>query len=60
MTIQEIKTIDQKAQTLESLVSNLDERGLLVFQVLLGQRSMELLSKKHIDTVTKPSILKPI
>lgn len=59
MNITEIKTADQHAQTLESLVSSLDERGLLVFQVLLGQRSMELLSKKHEATVTKPNILKP-
>lgn len=46
-------------QTVESLISGLDERGLLVFQVLLGQRCMELLSKKHSDTVIKPNILKP-
>lgn len=45
--------------TVENLISGLDERGLLVFQVLLGQRCMELLSKKHSDTITKPKVLKP-
>jgi hypothetical protein len=45
--------------TLENLIDNLDERGILVVQVLLGQQSMKLLSKKHIDTITKPNILKP-
>lgn len=45
--------------TLEQLINNLDERGILVLQVLVGQRAMELLSKKHIAEVTKPNILKP-
>lgn len=48
-----------KDNTLEGLIDNLDERGLLVLQVLLGQQAMKLLSKKHVDKVTKPSILKP-
>lgn len=45
--------------TLEKLIEGLDERGCLVLQVLLGQQCMHLLSKKHVDTVTKPSVLKP-
>ena len=45
--------------TLEQLIDNLDDRGLLVVQVLLGQQSMKLLSKKHVDQVTKPKVLKP-
>jgi len=45
--------------TLEQLVDNLDQRGILVLQVLLGQQAMKLLSEKHIETVTKPSVLKP-
>lgn len=45
--------------TLENLIDNLDERGILVLQVLVGQRAMTLLSKKHIDEVTKPTVLKP-
>lgn len=47
------------SNTLEELISNLDERGVLVLSVLVGQRSMELLSKKHVDTVTKPNVIKP-
>jgi len=45
--------------TLEQLVDNLDQRGILVLQVLLGQQAMKLLSEKHIETVTKPLVLKP-
>lgn len=45
--------------TLEDLISNLDQRGILVLQVLLGQRAMTLLSEKHVKEVTKPSIIKP-
>lgn len=53
-------TLSRKSETsLEQLINNLDERGILVLQVLVGQRCMELLSKKHIATVTKPSVLKP-
>jgi hypothetical protein len=45
--------------TLETLINDLDQRGLLVLQVLLGQQAMKLLSEKHITKVTKPVILKP-
>ena len=45
--------------TVENIIEGLDQRGLLVFQVLLGQQAMKLLSEKHIKAVTKPSILKP-
>jgi len=45
--------------TLEDLIENLDERGILVLQVLVGQRAMALLAKKHADDVVKPKVLKP-
>jgi hypothetical protein len=48
-----------KEKTLESLIEDLDQRGLLVLQVLIGQQAMKLLSEKHIKEVIKPSILKP-
>lgn len=41
--------------TLESLIEGLDERGILVLQVLLGQQAMSLLSKDKIKEVTKVS-----
>ncbi len=44
--------------TVEKLIEDLDQRGLLVFLVLLGQQSMKLLSEEHISKITKPSILK--
>lgn len=46
-------------QTLEALIGNLDQRGILVLLVLLGQQAMQELSKKHVAEVTKPTILKP-
>lgn len=49
----------KQANTLEGLIDNLDQRGLLVLLVLLGQRAMSLLSEKHIKEVTKPSVIKP-
>lgn len=39
--------------TLEGLIEDLDQRGLLVLQVLLGQQAMKLLS----ETKTKSSNL---
>lgn len=45
--------------TLEQLIDNLDQRGILILQVLVGQRCIKLLEDKHIKDVTKPSILKP-
>jgi len=53
------KNIARQVSTLESLVDNLDQRGLLVLQVMLGQQAMKLLSEKHVDQVTKPKVLKP-
>ncbi len=50
----------KQANTLEGLIEGLDQRGLLVLQVLLGQQAMKLLSDKHVKEVTKPSILKPV
>jgi hypothetical protein len=62
MQIQDLdakKNIARQAATLEALVDNLDQRGLLVLQVMLGQQAMKLLSEKHVETVTKPKVLKP-
>jgi hypothetical protein len=53
------KNIARQAATLEGLVDNLDQRGLLVLQVMLGQQAMKLLSEKHVSDVTKPKVLKP-
>ena len=49
----------KQANTLEALIEGLDQRGILVLQVLLGQQAMKLLSTKHVETVTKPKVLKP-
>ena len=54
-----IKNITKQANTLESLIDNLDQRGCLVLQVLLGQQAMKLLSQKHESDVTKPKVIKP-
>jgi hypothetical protein len=48
-----------KENTLEGLIENLDQRGVLILLVLLGQQAMKVLSQEHIAKVTKPSILKP-
>lgn len=58
LTPDSIKT-PNNPYTLESLIEGLDQRGVLVLQVLLGQQSMKLLSEKHVKEVTKPSVLKP-
>ncbi len=44
--------------TLEKLIESLDERGLLILQVLVGQRAIELLAKDTKSKVTK-NILTP-
>lgn len=49
----------REAATLESVIEGLDQRGLLVFQILIGQQAMKLLSEKHINEITKPSVVKP-
>jgi hypothetical protein len=54
-----VKNVKKQADTLETLISNLDQRGVLVLLVLLGQQAMSVLSQKHIEKVTKPSVLKP-
>lgn len=41
----------QQAQTLENLIENLDHRGVLVFQVLLGQQCMKLLSQQKVKDI---------
>jgi hypothetical protein len=44
--------------TLESLIEDLDQRGLLVLQVLLGQQAMKLLTEDKIKEKTS-TILDP-
>lgn len=39
----------RKAYTLEKLIDGIDQRGLLVLQVLIGQRAMGLLSEEHLN-----------
>ena len=46
-------------QTLEGLIESLDQRGILVLLVLLGQQAMTILSQKHVAEVTKTNVLKP-
>lgn len=48
----EIKQFPGKETTLESLIEDLDHRGILVLMVLLGQQSMKLLTKKTIEDKT--------
>lgn len=48
-----------KESTLEGLIEGLDQRGLLVFLVLLGQQAMSILSKEHSNSVPKSNILVP-
>ena len=49
-----------KESTVEGLIEGLDQRGLLVFLVLLGQQSMKLLSEENTKKVIKnPNILIP-
>jgi hypothetical protein len=45
--------------TLEALIEGLDQRGILVFQVLLGQQAMKLLSKDIPKDKVKSKILVP-
>jgi len=41
-----------KDTTLEDLIENLDQRGLLVLQVLLGQQAMKILTLETIKDKT--------
>ena len=50
-----VKTLPKEA-TLEGLIEGLDKRGLLVLQVLLGQKAMELLALEKLDSI---SLVKP-
>jgi len=43
--------------TLESLINGLDQRGMLVLMVLLGEHAMQLLQKDKIKEVTKNLVL---
>lgn len=51
----DLKSI-KKAYTLENLIEGLDNRGLLVLNVLIGQQAMKLLSKEH-ETTTKGKVI---
>lgn len=46
----------KQAQTVESLIEGLDQRGLLVFLILLGQQAMKILSEDHVKKVTSGGI----
>lgn len=62
MTILDLKSLKTKSNdpyTLEALIEGLDDRGLLVLQVLLGQQAIKLLSERHIKQITKPTVIKP-
>ena len=48
--------MSNKETTLECLLAGIDQRGLLVLQVLLGQQAMKILSEEHIETVTKAKV----
>ena len=45
-------TVGAQATTLESLIEDLDDRGLLVLQVLLGQQAMKILTEAKIKEKT--------
>lgn len=45
--------------TIESLIEGLDQRGILVFQVLLGQQAMKLLATDIPKDKIKHKILIP-
>lgn len=58
MSIQ--RTINRTQDTtLEKLIEDLDQRGLLVFQVLLGQQAMKLLATDIPKDKIKSKILIP-
>jgi len=44
--------------TLEGLIDGLDNRGLLVFQILLGQQAMKVLTAEKIKEV-KSKVITP-
>ena len=52
-----------KESTVEGLIDGLDRRGLLVFQVLLGQQAMKLLTEEKMaetpKVLPKTSLLLP-
>lgn len=54
-----LTAVNPNPYTLESLIEGLDQRGLLVIQILLGQQAMKLLAEKHTKEVTKPEVIKP-
>lgn len=56
-----IKPIIPRDNTLEGLIENLDQRGLLVLQILLGQQAMKILTEEKTKELSskKSSILVP-
>ena len=44
-----------KESTVEGLIEGLDQRGLLVFLILLGQQAMSILSQTKSDVLSKDS-----
>ena len=51
-----IKPSFPRENTLEGLIEGLDNRGLLVFQILLGQQAMKVLTAEKIKEI-KPKVL---
>lgn len=49
-----MRTVSNKLNpiTLESLIEDLDQRGLLVLQILLGQQAMKILTEDKIKEKT--------
>jgi len=45
--------------TLEGLIDGLDNRGLLVFQILLGQQAMKLLTAEKIKDLKPKGVVVP-
>jgi len=45
--------------TLEALIDRLDQRGLMVLQILLGQQAMKLLTEDKVKEKTSTTILDP-
>lgn len=43
--------------TLEKLIEGLDQRGLLIFQILLGKQAMSLLEKEKTKEVLPKNII---
>lgn len=51
------KVLNRKTNplTLERLIEDLDSRGLLVLQILLGQQAMKILSEERTSSILAPT-----